>query len=1789
MAKQSMKQQIYQSIANSQVKQVMAQKREQEIAQLQAQFNAWNKQQDEKAALQAAYDEWNAANPIEQPTVNQIKAENTTAQRIPSLADSQPKKREQTEMEKHISEVTKQAKEKRLREREQKLQQLEQIEASRRPEKTEKKADLEGYFRQQQEENMLASKKANNAEKWLSPDYKLTDKDKKAAKAYAQAELQKLDYDSNKKPILKTPEERQHYADMVSLLNKSNKFTNAMSGYTELLNTAGTGVRDLGNNLVDQLTGLGAAIGDKAGLTEGATQRHNERVAEKQAEREWAKQNIKRAHANAMTQDPEATQAGETAGQLTAYLLTNPAFDALSGAAGLGKAGSFVLNQVGQNAQDIVLDTIPTLNELKQDGELSKEDWKEAGIGALVNMGGNLIIPALFSGLGKADSVLYKDLVNTMGNPDMLKGIDVTGAARNIPDAIREVAQAQKQANEAAQNIENLAKQIPEVPKNNIPSPEELKELEREASVMDGVEDISNAWKSNVAETVENTAKSQPNYDPEVQEKLLSDFEEIYRGMDNMNRAAINSGDAKAIEKFEKLQKAVFDYENTIWKNGDPSDINKAKKAADAARQGFIRQMKKIDPSYTGDLTGTKLGNAEYRIPKGVSDAEADELVNDWVDTEMSNPNRFVEDVSKRNKVMAEDTGITPPEKPQSVKETFEIPDTPENAPTGPKPGTTEDLWNQLENAGKEQTTAPSPEIVAPRTQEINEQGKKLSRLHGTLQNTDKLTDAEKQVFADKNGFWYDPDKEKELADGVKAEIEANGLDSIYNKYADADLDYSKLSGIDSHRLHTAAFDYSRLGTEALQNGAKDLASFYNAKARALELKAREIGTAGGQFNAATAYYARTPEGAVNKAYEILDDQIKDFKAKNPKLTDSIDELSNLISKRLKDVDVDSIMTGTDEAAKSDLRKQIMDGLSEYLDKSNNKQLKNALDGLSTKEIDQLIADKYAKDIAKTLDMFSMGSFGVKQETIDQVLDIFEEAQQYGINSKQYYKLEKRAYALLANDLMNGKSFKDKFNAWRYFAMLSNPLTHIRNNLGNLTNGGLVGIKNNLAAAIEAGAERAAKAQGKSGIQGGRTKSVLNLATDKDLIEAAAKDFDDEAYRIYKQGGSKWINVGDDIEAAAHTWKDKGAGKVLNTLTEGNSKALDVEDIIAGKAKYQTSMAGFLKANGADASIFTKTDDASKQLLDQARTYALNQANEATFHQNSKLAKYFTEHFNGKIGNVVIPFKKTPANILQASFEYSPAMFLHVARETNAWKKGAITTAQYIDDISKGLVGSVGLGIGALLAHEGILSVSSGNEKEDAFNKKRGQQTLALKIGGKYFNIGDLAPASMPLVVGASIYDTAKNAKSGGDAALDSILNGLGTISNTVTDMTMLSGLADFVSAARYAESNADVGLSLAENVVGNLASQMLPTVGGKIEKTIDDTKRTTYTDKTGKLAKYVDQERRYLQTKIPFLQEIGEKMEKSDNQTIAKLGDKLTLEPQIDGWGNEMKVEDYGIGIGGRAITNFVNPITTTTDTSDRLDEELRQIYKDNKNDENVLKFGQNSSNEAKVGDEKMTDKQWTEYQKANGQMKHDLGMSFIDSEAYKNMSTADKASALSTMGDFAKAYNQNKIAGKEMSSANQKLAEIYESAGGGKKGAEAVANEAAAKSFAKDTGFSSSSNAAKAIQEDVKNGDLDAANEKKEAAKTIQDYGLTKPGPSYTYYNAQEKIPSLTPEEFSKTYKAIDSNGNQGITQDELINYLNNSKISEAEGKKIWSAYGSSNWKAIPKLQDGTWKKGK
>ena len=92
-----------------------------------------------------------------------------------------------------------------------------------------------------------------------------------------------------------------------------------------------------------------------------------------------------------------------------------------------------------------------------------------------------------------------------------------------------------------------------------------------------------------------------------------------------------------------------------------------------------------------------------------------------------------------------------------------------------------------------------------------------------------------------------------------------------------------------------------------------------------------------------------------------------------------------------------------------------------------------------------------------------------------------------------------------------------------------------------------------------------------------------------------------------------------------------------------------------------------------------------------------------------------------------------------------------------------------------------------------------------------------------------------------------------------------------------------------------------------------------------------------------------------------------------------------------------------------------------------------------------------------------------------------------------------------------------------------------------------------------------------------------------TLVKSGLDKSA-IYTYGNALNSsyASSINPTEYARVYNAINTNKDNGMTQNEVLDYLNKGKYTQAEADRLWTIYGDG-WKQVPVLKNGTWTKKK
>lgn len=918
------------------------------------------------------------------------------------------------------------------------------------------------------------------------------------------------------------------------------------------------------------------------------------------------------------------------------------------------------------------------------------------------------------------------------------------------------------------------------------------------------------------------------------------------------------------------------------------------------------------------------------------------------------------------------------------------------------------------------------------------------------------------------------------------------------------------------------------------------------------------------------------------------------------------------------------------------------------------------------------------------------GKFGITPETQKNVNDLFAYADKFDPNSKKALDLRTAAYKLIADEVSVKASPLEKFDSWRYLAMLGNPKTMIRNYVGNKIFGTVTGASNNLSAIMEAGLNKLTK----GGIQ--RTKAVLNPIADRSLIKAAGNDA--EAHRYSELNGTKYERGTKD---AIKQQKSAFNSRLIRLYEMATDKG--ISDYNAVKKKYSTSLAGYMKANGLDESAFdadskyrdlkdkSRTQlltDAEKaemdklkqtyDTLEKARDYAVKQAEYATFHEDNAFAKWLTQASNNAPGPLrmvtegLVPFKKTPANILRSGFEYSPLNAIKSIADTGKLiyentgsrkgnledtytKRNPLTgktkdvnktlAADVLDDWSKTLTGSALVGLGYYLKNKGIINSSNKDEKWQ--DDLEGKQNYSININGKTYTLDWAAPAVMPLLMGAEI-SKIKDQNGLLDKQIyeniDDIVGTVNAILDPIFETSMLQGIKNTMETAandiKYDEKGAIGGLlgSMAFNTATGYLTQGLPTISGQIARTVDNTRRSTDTLTDQSFLGSVEKQGRKLMNKIPGLS-------------------KKNTE-YYDAYGRTQENSPFGNPLGNLAY-QMLSPAYIRDVNTTEADKSARNTYYSLGNPDEagkqkpIMDKGVFASWKSKVtsSGHKFTPEEMATYRKESGQANYAIRDALTKEDWFNNLDGEKQTEILKKANTLVDKIGKDKVG---LLDSKSKDLEAYQE-GGIPSLFDKWESDVAKNEIKDKTGLSANTNLSKEIEKDILNGDTELAQQKmdkaaqdkkdldelnkkygtemrmsdyqekgskEEAEKYLQDRqaaqkaGIVnkdgqvqtkdyqdviakagaenkqkmdsalpvltgmgyKKSAQYTYATALKEIPSLTPQAFDKTYKQIDgadgSDPNQGISQKEMIAYLNKGNYTQNQAEQIWNAYGG-HWK--------------
>lgn len=402
----------------------------------------------------------------------------------------------------------------------------------------------------------------------------------------------------------------------------------------------------------------------------------------------------------------------------------------------------------------------------------------------------------------------------------------------------------------------------------------------------------------------------------------------------------------------------------------------------------------------------------------------------------------------------------------------------------------------------------------------------------------------------------------------------------------------------------------------------------------------------------------------------------------------------------------------------------------------------------------------------------------------------------------------------------------------------------------------------------------------------------------------------------------------------------------------------------------------------------------------EAITTALDEAMKATFKDDNALTEMLSSikrstNRVGGMGNFLLTFTKTPANIAMRIADYSPAGLASAAVKR---VKGQTDAAQFIDDISKGITGTGLMVLGAQLFKAGILTGPESDDKDEAaFMRTQGFKPNAVHVGDKYYTIDWAQPAASGLMMGAAIM--AELEKNPDASFADASVAAGKTALNTWIEASPVKSIEDLFSSYEGLPG----GVS---ELVQEIPGSFIPSTVGATARTVDPVQRQTYSkgDWLGTLFGG-------MQAKIP--------------------GASKSLPAAYDTWGRPITRQN---STGEAAFAQFVSPGTLGNANESPIDNVILELFQDTGNNKvfprkagwSVTVDGESKS---------LTNREYSDYQREMGQMSYNIAEYLVPK--FDNLTDEQKVSVLDNAYSMAKDVAENELFGADLSRTTEKRME--------------------------------------------------------------------------------------------------------------------------------------------------------
>jgi len=464
-------------------------------------------------------------------------------------------------------------------------------------------------------------------------------------------------------------------------------------------------------------------------------------------------------------------------------------------------------------------------------------------------------------------------------------------------------------------------------------------------------------------------------------------------------------------------------------------------------------------------------------------------------------------------------------------------------------------------------------------------------------------------------------------------------------------------------------------------------------------------------------------------------------------------------------------------------------------------------------------------------------------------------------------------------------SLLSKISSFQTAAQLLNGKTAIRNILGNAGFNLVENLKDVIATPLDIGLSK---------ITGQRTMTLPSLKVQgKGFVNGLKIGYEDAVKGIDTNG----IKTQFDLKPGS-AFKSK--------IGENITKLLNVELKAPDRAFYQATYDDSIRKQMKLAKVLQPND----RMIENAHLDALYK----TFQDDNAVSKAFSNvkkalnlYQDFGLGDIVLKYPKTPANILMRAVDYSPAGYaktvIQLAKDIN--NKGFNQKA-LVEGIGRATTGTASLvGTGYILNQLGIIT----GQSESDYDTKEVQKTIGLgdyklnasalkryvlsgfnkeeakaKPGDNIMDYSFMQPMAIGLVMGADISQNKGNPNGAISKLVDSIMTG----TDTLVEQPLMQGI-------KRLNGQSSTSKAVLETLKGVPAS-FVPSILSQVRQLTDNVNRNTYDPSLLK------QSLNLVKNKIPGLSN--------------------TLQPRIDVLGQQKEVFQNK---SNNPANVFLNPAITT------------------------------------------------------------------------------------------------------------------------------------------------------------------------------------------------------------------------------------------------------------------------